>query len=306
MPRLPRSESLIALFPPSRRRYTLQLPARSLTLGERTLLMGILNVTPDSFSEQGRYFDRQAAVARGLEIEREGADLLDIGGESTRPGATPVDAQEEMDRVLPVIEALRRKGLCIPISIDTYKAAVAGRALAAGAEIVNDVSGLRYDKRMGAVVREHRAGVVLMHLRGTPRTMQTLPRVQRIIPAIQRGLLAAVERARKAGIARRRIILDPGIGFGKDASQNYEILRELPRLARLGFPLLVGPSRKSFLEKTASNLVGGAFERRKEELLTLLTAVAGVAAILHGAHLVRVHDVREMAAAARVADRILR
>ncbi|MGH9785454.1 MAG: dihydropteroate synthase, partial [Terriglobia bacterium] len=209
--------------------------------------MGILNVTPDSFSERGRYFDRKAAIARGLEIEREGADILDIGGESTRPGALPVEAAEELDRTIPVIEALRKKGLRIPISIDTYKSEVAERALLTGVEIVNDVSGLRYDASLAAVVARHRAGVVLMHLRGTPRTMQQLPPVRGIVSAVRRGLAASVRMALRAGIRKNRIVLDPGIGFGKTAAQSFELINGLGRFASLGYPILVGPSRKSFL-----------------------------------------------------------
>lgn len=267
--------------------------------------MGILNVTPDSFSEQGRYFDRRAAIARGLEIEREGADVLDIGGESTRPGAEPVEQEEELDRTIPVIEALRRKGLRIPISIDTYKASVAERALQAGAEIVNDVSGLRFDLKLADMVRAHRAGLVLMHLRGTPRTMQQLPPVRNIVPAVCRGLSVSLRRALRAGIRERQIILDPGIGFGKTAEQNWEILRSLPRLARLGYPILVGASRKSFIRSALSELSLTKKPGAVPEELLFGTAAAVTAAILQGAHIVRVHDIRQMVAVAGIADQIL-
>ncbi|MEE8176473.1 MAG: dihydropteroate synthase, partial [Acidobacteriota bacterium] len=274
-----------------------------------------LNVTPDSFSDRGSYFDRRAAVARGLEIEREGAGLLDIGGESTRPGAQPVEAAEEIDRTIPVIEALRRKGLRIPISIDTTKAAVADRALHAGAEIVNDVSGLRYDPGLAEVVRRHQAAVVLMHLRGTPRTMQKLPQVKNILPAIRRGLSASIRRALHAGIKKRRIVIDPGIGFGKNAGQNFEILKGLPSLTHLGYPILAGPSRKSFLRWALSNQSpslsrSNRFARSRKagdgvpEDLLFGTAAAVTAAILNGAHIVRVHDVHQMVTVARIADRI--
>ena len=283
-------------------------------LGEHTLVMGILNVTPDSFSEQGLYFDRKAAIARGLEMEREGADLLDIGGESTRPGSLPVEEEEEMDRTIPVIEALCRKGLSIPISIDTYKPRVAERALQAGAEIVNDVSGLRYDPSLAKVVRDHRAAIVLMHLRGTPRTMQSLPPVRKIVPTVWKGLSASLRRALQAGIRKRQIIMDPGIGFGKSLEQNFEIVANLFRFADLGCPILVGPSRKSFIRKTLEELstlparkdsppgAKGAFV--SEELI-FGTAAAVTAAILHGAHIVRVHDVRQMVPVIRIADRFL-
>ena len=270
--------------------------------------MGILNVTPDSFSEQGAYFDRRAAIARGLQMEREGADLLDIGGESTRPGAQPVEEQEELDRTIPVIEALRRRGLRIPISIDTYKAGVAERALQAGAEIVNDVSGLRYDMRLAAVAAKHKAGLVLMHLRGTPRTMQQLPPVRNIIPAIRQGLSASVRRALGAGVRKRQIVLDPGLGFGKSFDQNFEILQELHRLSSLGYPILVGPSRKAFIKHTVSGLHSRAAPMRERVPQDLLfgTAATVAAAILNGAHIVRVHDVREMVAVVRIADGLLR
>ena len=278
--------------------------------------MGILNVTPDSFSERGRYFDRKAAIARGLEIEREGADILDIGGESTRPGALPVDEEEELDRTIPVIEALRKKGLRIPISIDTYKARVAERALAASAEIVNDISGLRYDDSLAAVIRRYRAGVVLMHLRGTPRTMQQMPPVRDIVSAVRRGLAASLRRALRAGIRRQQIVLDPGIGFGKKSEQNFELLAKLSRFATLGYPILVGPSRKSFLRAATHSASSGQAARERalsgkqefhsvpEELL-FGTAAAVTAAILNGAHLVRVHDVRQMLPVVRIADRLL-
>jgi len=262
--------------------------------------MGILNVTPDSFSEHGAYFDRRAAIARGLEIEREGADILDIGGESTRPGAQPVSEQVEMDRVLPVIEALRRKGLGIPISIDTYKAKVAERALQAGAEIVNDISGLRHDAALASVVANYRAGLVLMHLRGTPLTMQHLPAVRQIMPTINRGIAVSLRRALRAGVGKRQIVIDPGIGFGKSYDQNFEILRGLTRLGSLGYPVLVGPSRKSFLRAA---LAEG--EEFNSDQLLMANAAVVTAAILNGAHIVRVHDVRKMVTVAQVADRLL-
>lgn len=278
--------------------------------------MGILNVTPDSFSEQGLYFDRRSAIARGLEMEREGADLLDIGGESTRPGAQPVAEQEELDRSIPVIEALRRKGLRIPISIDTYKARVADRALRAGAEIVNDVSGLRFDAGMAAVVRDHRAGIVLMHLRGTPRIMHRLPPVRKIMPSVLQGLSTSLRHALRAGIGKQQIVLDPGIGFGKTPGQNFEIIGGLQRIATLGYPIVVGPSRKSFIRKLLSTVSGTQSQKRKKfsltktknaapEELVFGTAAAVAAAILNGAHIVRVHDVRQMVVLARMADRLL-
>lgn len=280
--------------------------------------MGILNVTPDSFSERGRYFDRKAAVARGLEIEREGADLLDIGGESTRPGALSVEPEEELERTIPVIESLRKKGLRIPISIDTYKSTVAERALRAGVEMVNDVSGLRLDSLMGGVVARSRAALVLMHMRGTPRTMQQLPPVQNPLPVVRRGLAESLRRALHAGIRKRKIILDPGVGFGKTAEQNFQIVSGLHRFAALGYPILVGPSRKSFIRATVSEFpLAGATQRKRttaranqaaqivpEEVL-FGTAAAVTAAILSGAHIVRIHDVRQMLPVVRIADQFL-
>ena len=279
--------------------------------------MGILNVTPDSFSERGRYFDKKAAIQRGLELEREGADLLDIGGESTRPGALPVDTEEEMDRTIPVIESLRNKGLRIPVSIDTYKAQVAERALQAGAEIVNDVSGLRYDSSMAGIVARARASIILMHLRGTPRSMQQLAPVQDIVATVRKGLAGSLRQALRAGVRKTRIVLDPGIGFGKTAAQSFELLGALHRVANLGYPVLAGPSRKSFLRASIiqplstqghSSPGKSVAERSREVLpeeLLLGTAAALTAAILNGAHIVRVHDVRQMIPVAQVADRFL-
>lgn len=280
--------------------------------------MGILNVTPDSFSERGAYFDRKTAIAGGLEIEREGADILDIGGESTRPGALPVALEEELDRTIPVIEALRAKGLRIPISIDTYKAPVAERAIQAGAEIVNDVSGLRLDTSMGATVARSGTAIVLTHMRGTPRTMQRLRPVQNILPTVRRGLAEALRRALRAGIRKRKILLDPGIGFGKTVGQNFEILNALHRFAALGYPILAGPSRKSFIQATVADLPATRAGKRKlrateakqqappvPEDLFLGTAAAVTAAVMHGAHIVRLHDVRQMLPVVRVADQFL-
>jgi dihydropteroate synthase len=279
-------------------------------MGGSTRLMGILNVTPDSFSEQGRYLDRKAAIARGMEMAREGADIVDIGGESTRPGAEPVTEAEELDRVIPVIEALCRRGLKIPISIDTYKAAVAERALHAGAEIINDVSGLRYDARMAAVAAKYRAAMILMHLRGTPRTMQALRPVKNILEAVRRGLAGSLRRALSAGIGRRRIILDPGIGFGKTEEQNFELVRNLSRIGNLGYPILVGPSRKFFIRQMVEKLAGTGKNQSSElgsvpEAVLFGTAAAATAAILNGAHMLRVHDVRQMLPVALLADRLM-
>ena len=283
-----------------RKRFRLQLRSRALILGERTLIMGVLNVTPDSFSDGGAYLDTEAAIARALQLEQDGADILDIGGESTRPGAAPVSPEEEQRRVLPVIDGLRGK-LRIPISIDTRRAAVAEAALAAGAEIVNDVSGLRADPRLAEVARRARAALILMHMRGTPRTMQRKPFARDAMRDVTSGLRASVALARRAGLAKSRLLLDPGIGFGKSHEQNFEILARLPELARLGCPIVVGTSRKAFLGKALAK--PGAQPAPPEDRL-LGTAVTLTASILGGAHIVRVHDVAEMARVARVADRL--
>ncbi len=265
-------------------------------LGERTLVMGVLNVTPDSFSDGGLYFGTDAAVERALEMERAGADIVDIGGESARPGAEGISAEEELRRLLPVLKRLRGR-LKIPISIDTQKAVVAERAVATGAEILNDVSALRTGAALAEVARRHRLLLILMHMRGVPRTMQQGPFARDVLRDVSSGLQAAVARARKAGVAKSQIILDPGIGFGKRFEQNYELLARLPELARLGFPLLVGTSRKTFIGHT---LDGASSAER-----IWGTAATVAASILGGAHIVRVHDVAEMAQVVRVTDCVL-
>ena len=284
-----------------RKHFRLRLRSRTLLLGERTLVMGVLNVTPDSFSDGGAYLDSEAAVARALQLERDGADILDVGGESTRPGATPISAEEELRRILPVIEILRGK-LRIPMSVDTQKAEVAEAALAAGAEILNDISALRVDPRLAKVAARARAPMILMHMRGTPRTMQRGPFARDVIRDVMAGLREAVARARRAGLAKSQILLDPGIGFGKTHEQNFEILARLPEFARLGCPLVVGTSRKSFLGKALAR-PGDPDLPAGERLLG--TAATVTASILGGAHIVRVHDVAEMARVVRVADAIL-
>lgn len=272
------------------------LPSRTLALGERTLLMGILNVTPDSFSDGGKFLDANAAVARAIEIERAGADLIDIGGESTRPGSEPVSAEEELRRVIPVLEALRCK-LRIPISIDTMKPEVAEAAADAGAAILNDVSALRSGSAMAEIARRRKLPLILMHMRGEPRTMQQKPFARDVLRDVVSGLRKAVAVARRAGVPKSRIVLDPGLGFGKSTAQNYELLARLPELVRLGCPLLVGASRKGFVGRVLGGLPPA-------ERVWGTTAVV-TAAILSGAHIVRVHDVAEMLQVARIADAIL-
>jgi len=263
--------------------------------------MGVLNVTPDSFSDGGAYLDLQAAVAHALQLERDGADLVDIGGESTRPGAVPISVEEELRRILPVIKALRSE-LRIPMSVDTRKADVADAALAAGGEMVNDVSGLRTDPRLAEVARRARVPLILMHMRGTPRTMQRGPFARDVIRDVITGLRDSAARARRTGLAKSQLLLDPGIGFGKKHEQNFEILARLPEFARLGCPIVIGTSRKSFLGKSLAR-PGGPDVPADERLLG--TGATVTASILGGAHIVRVHDVAEIARVARIADRIL-
>ncbi|MBZ5659795.1 MAG: dihydropteroate synthase [Acidobacteriia bacterium] len=284
-----------------RKQYRLRLRSRTLLLGPRTLVMGVLNVTPDSFSDGGAYLDSEAAVARALQLEREGADILDVGGESTRPGATPIHSDEELRRILPVIEILRGK-LRIPMSVDTQKAEVAQAALDAGAEILNDISALRADPRLAKIAARARAPMILMHMRGAPRTMQRGPFARDVIRNVMTGLREALARARHAGLTKSQILLDPGIGFGKSHEQNFEILARLPEFASLGCPLVVGTSRKSFLGKAMAR-AGEPGLPAGERLLG--TAATVTASILGGAHIVRVHDVAEIARVARVADAIL-
>jgi dihydropteroate synthase len=283
-----------------RRKFRLPLPSRRLVLGERTLIMGVLNVTPDSFSDGGLFLDPEAAVARAIAMEAAGADIIDIGGESTRPGSSGISADEELRRIIPVIEGLRGK-IGIPISVDTSKSEVAEAAAAAGAEIVNDVTALRKDPRIAEVARRRKLPLTLMHMRGEPATMQKKPFARDVLRDVTQGLRQAVATARQAGVANSQIILDPGIGFGKSYAQNCELLARLPELARLGFPIVVGTSRKSFIGgalKSASRTPSG-----NERIWGTAATVA--ASILQGAHIVRVHDVAEMAQVAQVSDAIL-
>src|SRR5260370_15192505 len=280
-----------------RKLFRLKLNSRTLVLGERTLVMGVLNVTPDSFSDGGKFLQPESAIEQAFAIERAGADLLDIGGESTRPGSVETSASEELDRILPVLEALRGR-LKIPISVDTRRASVAELAIRAGAELVNDVSGLRSDPRIAEVAARHRVPVILMHMRGEPRTMQEGGFARDDLKDVMRGLRKSVAAARKAGVRKSQIILDPGIGFGKSFAQNYELVQELPQLTNLGYPLLLAPSPKGFLGATLAR--GGKPAPPEERIWG--TAATVTASILHGAHIVRVHDVAEMIQFARVAD----
>jgi dihydropteroate synthase len=282
-----------------RKAFRLKLRSGLLPLGERTLVMGVLNVTPDSFSDGGEFFDAKRALAQSLAMQRDGADIIDIGAESTRPGSQPISAAVELRRLLPVLEALRGK-LEIPVSVDTQKSAVAEIALGAGAKIINDISGLRSDPRLAQVAAKFRAPLILMHMRGRPRTMQKGPFARDVVQDVVRGLKQSIAVARKAGVGESQIVIDPGIGFGKSFMQNYELLARLPELAKLGFPILVGTSRKGFLGETLARngQPAPASERRWG------TAATVAASILNGAHIVRVHDVAEMAQVARVTDSV--
>jgi dihydropteroate synthase len=276
-----------------RKLYYWKLAKRELKLGERTLLMGVLNVTPDSFSDGGKYTEPDRAFARALELEEQGADVIDIGAESTRPGSRPIGAAEELRRLIPVLKRLKDR-LTLPVSVDTYKAEVAERALELGAEIINDPSGLTFEPQLGRVVSNHNAGLVVNHMRGRPETWAKLGPMTDPMATIYRDLDAAASRARHVGIDRARIVIDPGIGFGKRGAQDSLIVGKLGQLAALELPIMAGPSRKSFLA------------HKDPEETRCATAAAVAACILHGAHVVRVHDVKEMRAAADVADDILK
>lgn len=284
-----------------RKTFQLRLRSGSLYLGERTLVMGVLNVTPDSFSDAGRFFDVKSAVRHAFAMQQDGADILDIGAESTRPGSQGIPVSEELERLLPVLKALRGK-LKIPISVDTQKGAVAEAALGAGAQIINDISGLRTDAELARVAARHGAPIILMHLRGTPRTMQKGPFARDVMSDVSRGLKRSIAIAKKYGVARSQIAIDPGIGFGKSYAQNYELLARLPELAKLGYPLSVGTSRKGFLGATLAK--NGKPAPPDERMWG--TAATVVASILNGAHIVRVHDVAEMKQVALVADCVVR
>ncbi|HTK83255.1 MAG TPA: dihydropteroate synthase [Bacteroidota bacterium] len=263
-------------------------------LSARTHIMGILNVTPDSFSDGGQYLDHELAVRRGMAMVDEGADIIDIGGESTRPGSEAISGEEELRRVLPVIERLA-KSTSIPVSIDTVKPLVAQRALEAGAVIVNDISGLHGDPAMAAVIAGHNASIVIMHMKGTPKSMQVDPSYEDVVEEISQYLREGILTAEQHGI--EQIVVDPGIGFGKTLSHNLEIIRRLREFERLDYPVMVGPSRKSFIGK----VLGLEVDERLEG-----TAAAVAASVMNGANLVRVHDVREMKRVAQMTDAIMR
>lgn len=296
------------------------LRTRALELGKRTVIMGIVNVTPDSFSDGAKFLDRDKAVEHAEALLAEGADVIDIGGESTRPGAhvarpagpteesdakataAPfVNVEQELQRVLPVIVELKKRRSGIVISVDTYKAAVARVAVEAGAEIVNDVSGLRWDPEMASTVAKLKCGVVLMHMRGRPHEWRTLPPADNIVRLVQQELAGQAEQAITAGVRRESIVLDPGFGFGKNFEQNYPLISHFGELQSVGFPLLVGTSRKSFIGRTLR--VDGKDAPPKGRLFG--TIASQTALVLKGAHIVRTHDVKASVEAAKIADAIM-
>ena len=293
--------------------FTIPLPdGRALELGERTFVMGILNVTPDSFADAGLHLDPGAAEAAAAEMEARGADLIDVGGESTRPGAGIISNEEEIARIQPVLKRLART-IRIPVSVDTSKAAVAEMALDEGATLVNDVSGLRYDSALAEVAARRRAGLVLMHGRGRSRDMYRHAVYASVAREVRDELQASLDRALAAGVAREAIVLDPGLGFAKRAEHSYAALAALPELAALGCPLLVGPSRKSFLTAAIGGPDRGPQRGsragdpdRPAHERDVATAAAVSAAVLLGAHIVRVHAVADMVDVVRVADAIRR
>jgi len=286
--------------------FTWHLRSRKLPLGPRTLVMGVLNVTPDSFSDGGRFLFPETAAADALRMFEEGADLVDIGGESTRPGKyPPVTAEEEQRRILPVIEFILKSRRDAALSIDTYKASTAEAAVNAGAEIINDVSAFAWDPKMATTCAQLRCGVVLMHTRGRPSEWRSLPSLaaDEVVPLVKHDLARNLQTALEAGVESNRIALDPGYGFGKSYSENYPLLAHQEELRELGQPILAGVSRKSFLGRTLAGLHNGKDAPVNER--GNASVAATVAAILAGAHVVRAHDVRPAVEAARIADAIL-
>jgi len=277
--------------------YKIEVNGRVLDLGARTHIMGILNITPDSFSDGGLFAGHDAAVDHARSMASRGADIIDIGGESTRPGAEPLTEEEELRRILPVIECVARE-LPVPLSVDTYKAGVARKALAAGASIVNDISGLRFSSDMARVVADHDAAVILMHIKGTPRNMQANPEYGDVVGEITDYLEESAAIAHKAGVGKDRILIDPGIGFGKTVRHNLEIIDRLEEFRALGFPIVIGTSRKRF--------IGTVLNIAEPKDRVEGTAATVALAIQRGAHIVRVHDVGYMAKVARMTDAIVK
>ena len=278
----------------SKTHYSIHCRKRTLTLGKRTLLMGILNVTPNSFSDGGFFFEKEKAIAHGLKMVEEGADIIDVGGESTRPGSKPLESEEELRRVIPVIESITKE-VDVPISIDTYKSNVAERAIGAGAEIINDISGLHFDPRLAKVAAKEETPLILMHIRGTPETMQKDVHYDSLFSEIHQYLKESIRTAESSGVDPRKIIIDPGIGFGKTVLDNLLIIKHLYEFRILGKPILLGTSRKTFIGK----ILNAEVEDRLEG--TLSSIAIGV---LKGAHIIRSHDVLQAKKAIAVADAI--
>lgn len=276
-------------------RRILKLRDRCYAIGKRTLIIGILNVTPDSFSADGIYSDRERAISLALRMMDEGSDIIDVGGESTRPGSEPISVGEELRRVLPVVEGLVKRN--VPVSVDTYKPEVARKVLELGVDLINDVTGLR-NSEMASLVADYKAGVVIMHMKGEPKTMQDGPTYERgVVVEVKDFLATGIKVATDAGIENEGIIVDPGIGFGKTSEHNVEILRRLAEFKDLGQPIMVGPSRKGFIGKILDSPVDQRLEG---------TLAAVVASVANGADMVRVHDVRECSRAVKVADSVFR
>jgi dihydropteroate synthase len=287
----------------ARKTYHLSWPGHTLTLGRQTCIMGVVNVTPDSFSDGGKFFDCDTAVAQGVKLAAEGAAIIDIGGESTRPFSDPISDEEEIRRVVPVIEQLSRR-ISIPISIDTTKAAVARRALEAGASIINDVSALRFDPGLAAVAVEYDTPLILMHMLGDPKRMQQSPHYDNLIAEIRNFLADAAKKAQNLGISPAKIILDPGIGFGKTVAHNLMLIKHLPEFEPLNHPILIGASRKSFIRKILKQTQESDIQPDLP-LVETGSQAAAAAAILNGAHIVRVHDVAGTLATAKIVDAIV-
>jgi dihydropteroate synthase len=269
--------------------YRWKLKQREIILGDRTLIMGVLNVTPDSFSDGGNYSDPDRAFARAQELEDQGADIIDIGAESTRPSSARISEAEELRRLIPVLKRLRGK-LTVPISVDTYKSGVADKALEHGAEIINDPSGIILDSMLPKIVSKWDAGLIINHMRGMPETWAKLPPVKNLMRSITADLEASLHRAKQHGVQKNQVVIDPGIGFGKRKEQNAEIIGRLQELKSFDLPILVGPSRKLFLKQDT------------EIATEFATAAAVAACVLNGSHIVRVHDVRSMKSVVNVAD----
>jgi dihydropteroate synthase len=278
----------------SKTQYAIRCRKRTLTLGKRTLLMGVLNVTPDSFSDGGLFYDKEKAIPHGLRMVEEGADIIDIGGESTRPGSKPIELEEELRRVIPVIKSIAAE-VDVPVSIDTYKSTVAQKAIEAGAEIINDISGLNFDPTLAEVASKEDVPLVLMHMRGTPETMQKNVHYDSLFSEILHYLKDSIHRAESSGLDPRQIIIDPGIGFGKTVEDNLFIIRNLFEFRILGKPILLGTSRKNFIGKILNTEVGERLEG------TLSSIAVGV---LNGANIIRCHDVLQAKRAIAVADAV--